>query len=142
MCLGACAVYAVEIDAAGLVTFIGRPSMIAPHAPCQGRRQWRIPAAAVARLQTLIDRAGFFGFKQSYTASITDQSGYDVTITRYGRTKAVRDYVGQMAGMPPAMTEIEEAIDIAADDRNCVVGPPAAAQPGSEKLQGVAAPRH
>jgi hypothetical protein len=127
MCLGPCPVYQVAIDSSGLVTFTGSNSNIAPHVPCQGRRQWRIDPAAVARVEALIDRADFFSFKPEYTASITDQAPYAVTVTRRGQTKRVQDYVGQMAGMPKAMTEIEDAIDIAAGDKDCVVGksPPA-----------------
>ena len=122
MCLGPCPVYQVVIDASGLVTFTGSNSNIAPNVPCQGRRQWRISPAAVTRLEALIDRAGFFGFKPDYTAAITDQAAYAVTVTRRGQTKRVQDYVGLMAGMPAAMSQIEDAIDIAAGDKACVVG--------------------
>ena len=121
MCLGPCPVYQVEIDHTGLVTFTGSNSNMPPHVPCQGRRQWRIAPANVARLEVAIDQRGFFGFKPAYVASITDQAAYAVTVTRRGQTKRVQDYVGQMVGMPTAMSEIEDAIDIAAADKDCVV---------------------
>jgi hypothetical protein len=48
-----------------------------------------------------------------------------VTVTRNGRTKTVSDYVGLMVGMPRAMVDLENAIDIAARDRACVETPTA-----------------
>jgi Domain of unknown function (DUF6438) len=133
MCLGPCPVYQVVIDASGLVTFTGSNSNIDPDVPCQGRRQWRIAPAAVTRLEALIDRAGFFGFKPAYVAGITDQASYAVTVTRRGRTGHVQDYVGQMAGMPGVMSEIEDAIDIAAGDKDCVVAKTTAASAPTRK---------
>jgi hypothetical protein len=121
MCLGSCPVYTVDIDAAGNVTFVGRKSVTEPSAPCQGERRWKIDAAAVTRLRDLVDRSGFFGFKDSYSARVTDLPPYTVTVTRKGRTKTVRDYVGQMAGMPPAMTQLENAIDNEGRTLACVV---------------------
>ena len=133
MCLGPCPVYKVEIDHTGLVTFTGSNSNIAPHVPCQGERQWRIQPAQVRRLEALIDGSGFFDFKPEYVAGITDQSAYAVTVTRRGQTKRVQDYVGQMVGMPAAMTQIEEAVDISADDKDCVVAATTATNPAMRK---------
>src|ERR1700729_488999 len=67
MCLGPCPVYAVEIDAAGLVTFTGQRSNAEPSVPCQGRRQWRISPEAVARLEATIDQGRFFTFSDDYS---------------------------------------------------------------------------
>jgi hypothetical protein len=127
MCLGPCPVYKVAIDHTGLVAFTGSNSNIAPNVPCQGARQWRIEPAKVLHLEALIDRSGFFGFKPEYMAGITDQPAYVVTVTRRGQTKRVQDYVGQMVGMPAAMTQIEDAVDIAAGDKDCVVAAASAA---------------
>ena len=126
MCLAACPNYRVEIDASGQVTFTGSNSFIPPHVPCQGRHQWRIDPAAVVKLEALVDERRFFAFKDKYEAEITDMPPFTVTVTRNGRTKAVRDYVGQMVGMPKAVAEIEEAIDVAAGDRDCVIARTAA----------------
>jgi hypothetical protein len=120
MCLGACPNYTVEIDAAGLVTFTGDRSTIEPSVACQGRRQWRAAPAAVARLQARVDASGFFGFKDAYVGDMTDMPRFSVTVTRGGRTKTVTDYIGLTVGMPKAMVDLEDAIDIAAGDRACV----------------------
>jgi hypothetical protein len=123
MCLGACPYYAVEIDAGGLVTFTGDKSTIEPSVPCLGRRQWRIAPAAVAQLRERVDASGFFGFKDEYAGEVTDMPRFSVTVTRNRRTKTVSDYVGLMVGMPRAMVDLEDAIDIAARDRACVETP-------------------
>jgi hypothetical protein len=128
MCLGPCPVYQVEIDAGGLVTFVGSRSNIGPDAPCQGKRQWRVAPAAVSQLEALIDRDGFFGLKDEYVARITDMPTFTVTVTRNGRTKRVNDYVGEMVDMPKQVAEIEDAIDVAAADKDCVIAPTKAAR--------------
>jgi hypothetical protein len=120
MCLGACPNYAVEIDANGLITFEGAKSMIEPSVPCHGRSQWRIAPAAVAQLRDQVDASGFFGFREDYAGAVTDMPRFSVTVTRNGRTKTVSDYVGLSVGMPHAMVDLENAIDVAAKDRACV----------------------
>lgn len=127
MCLGACPRYTVEIDSAGLVTFTGAKSTIEPSVPCLGRRQWRVAPAVVKQLQGQVDASGFFGFKDAYRGGITDMPQFSVTVTRGGRSKTVTDYVGLMVGMPKAMADLENAIDIAAHDRACVERPAGAA---------------
>ncbi len=122
-CLGACPAYSVDIDAAGHVTFVGRKSTIEPSVPCQGVRHGRISAHGVAALEAAVDRANLFGLKDSYRAQITDQAAYVVTVTRRGKTKTVSDHVGQMVGMPKQVTDLENAIDVAADTRPCVIPP-------------------
>ena len=120
-CLGSCPDYSVDIDAAGLVTFVGRKSTIEPSVPCLGTRHGRISAAGVATLETEVDRADPFALKDAYRAAITDQPTFTVTVTRRGRSKTIIDYVGEMVGMPKAVIDLENAIDEAADDRACVV---------------------
>lgn len=125
-CFGSCPVYRVEIRSSGLVRFTGSRSVAEPSVPCQGARRWRIDPTAVARLEALIERKGFSGFKPEYIAGLTDQASSTVTVTRRGHAKSVRDYAGWRVGMPKAMTDIEAAIDIAAGDRDCVIARTAA----------------
>jgi hypothetical protein len=126
MCLGDCPSYAVEIDAGGLVTFTGAKSTIEPSVPCLGRRQWRVTPAAVTQLRDKVDGSGFFSLRDAYTGHMTDMPQFSVTVTRNGRTKTVTDYLGLTVGMPKAMIDLEDAVDIAARDRACV--DPAAAR--------------
>jgi hypothetical protein len=120
MCLGACPSYAVEVDANGLVAFTGARSTIEPSVPCLGRRQWRVTPAAVTRLQDEVDASGFFGLRDAYTGHMTDLPQFSVTVTRNGRTKTVTDYLGLTVGVPKAMVDLENAIDVAARDPACV----------------------
>jgi len=119
-CLGPCPAYRVDIDAQGSVTFVGGEPGRTGYGVCKGPVRWRIAPASVARLQALVAGAGFFRLKENYQGSITDQPLHLVTITSRGRTKRVRDYAGAMAGMPAAVTALEDAIDEAADDRRCI----------------------
>jgi hypothetical protein len=126
-CFGSCPVYRVEIASDGLVKFTGSKSVAEPSVPCQGARQWRIAPAAVRRLEDFIDRSGFFDLNQSaYRAKVTDQPTFYVAVTRNGRTKSVEDYAGRQAGMPAVVGKLEEEIDAAAADRECVVAHTAA----------------
>lgn len=121
LCYGACPVYTVDIDATGAVTFVGRKSATEPSAPCQGERHWRTPPAAVAKLEAQVEASGFFGFKDAYRANVTDMPTFTVTITRAGRSKTVVDYLGLSVGMPKAMVDLENAVDLAANTHDCVV---------------------
>ena len=122
-CFGACPSYTVEVDAAGNVRFVGASSVLGRGVPCQGERRWNIRPSAVAALQAEVDASGFFGLRDSYRASVTDQRVFTVTVTRYGETKTVVDYLGLSVGMPHAMVDLENAIDATAGDGPCVVGP-------------------
>ena len=122
-CFGFCPSYTVDLTADGRVRFEGRPPGRGAANGCLGVLRWRVSRAAVARLQRTVDRGGFYGFKSEYAAPVTDLPTYTVTVTRRGRTKAVRDYGGAEAGMPAAMTGIENAIDEAAGVTRCVKRP-------------------
>jgi hypothetical protein len=119
-CYGNCPSYSVDIDAAGNVRFVGEQSVAGPGVRCQGEHRWMIKPLAVAALAAKVDASGFFGLKDSYRAKMTDQSASTLTVVRFGRTKAVEDYVGLSVGMPHAMVDLENAIDATANDRACV----------------------
>jgi hypothetical protein len=122
-CYGACPVYAVDVDAAGHVRFVGARSVAEPSVPCQGEHGWRVDPSAVAALEAEVDATAFFALKGAYRAGITDQPTNTVSITRRGGAKTVVDYAGLRAGMPRTMVDLENAIDAAANDRACVVQP-------------------
>lgn len=108
-CYGRCPIYRVEIRGDGLVTYTGERFVAVT-----GVRTRRIPPAAVARLVDQFRAANFYALKDSYRAGITDMPSA-ITTLRIGRhSKRVVDYAGQMAGMPPAVSDLEQAIDRAA----------------------------
>ena len=119
-CLGSCPHYEVDIDSGGAVSFVGHPPGRTGYGVCLGRRTWRVPAASVESLEANVDRSGFFGLQRDYRGALSDAPQVNLTITRRGHTKTVSDYLGLSVGMPRAMAALEDAIDLAADDRRCI----------------------
>ncbi|TSD84558.1 ankyrin repeat domain-containing protein [Mycobacterium sp. KBS0706] len=118
-CFGWCPAYVVDIAGDGSVTYEGISSVAV-----SGRFQHRIAPAEVAALLRMFERADFFALKDEYIAEITDNPFHSVTLTIDGQTKKVIDYVGKMAGMPPTVTELEDAIDRTAGTAKFVKGTP------------------
>jgi hypothetical protein len=119
VCFGWCPAYAIDIAGDGAVTYEGFSSVAV-----SGRFQDRIAPAEVAALVGLFERTDFFSLKDEYIGEITDSPFYSVSLTIDGRTKKVIDYVGKMAGMPEAVTELEDAIDRTAGMAKFVKGTP------------------
>lgn len=118
-CFGWCPAYVVDITGDGSVTYEGFSSVAV-----SGQFQDRIAPAEVAALVGMFERADFFSLKDEYIADVTDSPFYSVSLTVDGRTKKVMDYVGKMAGMPVAVTELEDAIDRTAGTAKFVKGTP------------------
>jgi len=116
-CFGRCPVYTVEIGADGTVRFKGRAFVA-----LTGRHEAKIPVAAVRGLYDAFAKADFFWTFDKYTSRITDQPTTIVTLSYDGRTKQVSDYKGTSVGMPVEITELENAIDAAADTPRWVTG--------------------
>jgi TonB family protein len=125
-CFGDCPDYSVTIDGEGAVYFSTRSPALKGAA--EAHRQFG-PGGGVllpgehraqidrATLDSLIERfraAHFFGLKPEYRAMITDNPEYVLRFETGGRSWTVSDYVGDQAGMPPVVTEIEVAVDKAA----------------------------
>lgn len=118
-CFGWCPAYAVAIAGDGAVTYEGASSVAV-----SGRFQDRIAPAEVTALVGMFERVDFFSLKDEYIGEVTDNPFYSVSLTIDGRTKKVTDYVGKMAGMPAAVTELEAAIDRAAGTAKWIRGTP------------------
>ncbi|MCE9521209.1 MAG: DUF6438 domain-containing protein [Alphaproteobacteria bacterium] len=110
MCFGSCPVYEVEIHGDGTIVYEGRAFVA-----LMGRHRARIPKAAVAQLVDQLHRAEFFWLHDAYRSNITDNPANILTVTFDDRSKTVVDYVGEAVGMPDAVTNLETAIDRAAD---------------------------
>lgn len=119
VCFGWCPAYAVDIAGDGAVTYEGFSSVAV-----SGRFQDRIAPSEVAALVGMFERADFFSLKDEYIAEITDSPFYSVSLTVDGKTKKVMDYVGKMAGMPDAVTRLEDEIDRIAGTQKYVKGTP------------------
>jgi hypothetical protein len=130
-CLGDCPVYEVTIDGEGNVVFSTDEPPWGSHADRFGRvdgvllggvHRARIDRAALDALIARFRQARFFGLRREYTANISDIPGFQLTLTTGGRSHTVRDYGGMEAGMPPAVSALEDAVDEAAGTARWVRG--------------------
>ncbi|MDC8010934.1 ankyrin repeat domain-containing protein [Tahibacter soli] len=108
-CFGSCPSYTVEIRGDGSVTYKGRAFV-----DVEGEHRYRIPTAEVARLVESMHTKNIWSSKTEYIAPITDNPSQTVTIKAGERSHRIHDYVGEMVGMPVAISEFEREIDAAA----------------------------
>lgn len=133
-CFGDCPDYSVTIDGKGEVLFTTLSPALEGASEAHRRfgpgRGVLLPGehrASINRatLDALIERfraAHFFGLEPEYRAMITDNPTYVLQFETGDRRWTVTDYVGQHVGMPPVVTELEEAIDRAAGTARWVAG--------------------
>lgn len=125
-CFGSCPDYTVTIDGKGNVRFVTRggeaPDEAAVHRAFSrddgvlvaGAHEDRIDPQVVRDLVAQFRAADFFALEDVYRAQITDNPTYILTLDTGTRRKRVVDYVGRKAGMPAAVTALEQAVDTAA----------------------------
>lgn len=119
LCYGTCPSYSVQISGDGNVVFHGQDCVSHP-----GEHKARIAGADVARLVQKFQDADYFSLRSDYTAQITDNPRYRTGIVFDGKSKSVGDYAGGLAGMPRAVSALEDAIDNAAGTQRWVYGGP------------------
>jgi hypothetical protein len=111
-CYGTCPSYTVTVSTDGIV-FEGREFVAA-----RGRHTDTVDADEVRKLAKKFVAADFYSMDASYTASVTDNPGYMLSITIDGSSKEVDDYVGSWVGMPAIVTELENDVaSLARTDR-------------------------
>jgi hypothetical protein len=119
-CFGKCPDYSVEIHGDGAVVFTGR--RFVAHT---GVYRAHISRASVRALFAKFREADYFSLPDSYRAGATDLPTYTTSIAFDGHEKHVRDYGGNIVGMPYALGELERAVDEAADTDRWVKAPDA-----------------
>jgi ankyrin repeat protein len=107
----------VEIEGDGTVHYQGDA-----YVAIAGSHTGKTSPEAVHMLFNSFRDDDFFWLLDSYAAPITDNPGYQVSISFDGHTKSVSDYVGRMVGMPAAVTELENLIDTTAGTKKWVTG--------------------
>lgn len=105
-CFGRCPSYTVTVRGTGEVTYDG-----GGYVDVEGEHRYTIPAADAARLMDSLYAAALWSAKDEYEARVTDNPTQLLTITLGKHTKKIRDYVGESAGMPLAISELEREID-------------------------------
>lgn len=115
-CFGSCPSYTVTITIDGIL-FDGGGYVVAA-----GQHSDGINAREVRKLAADFIAADFYSMDSSYTASVTDNPTYRLSITIDGRAKTVEDYVGEWVGMPAVVTELEDKVDALARTQRWITG--------------------
>lgn len=135
-CFGQCPDYTVTISGNGSVVFTTDYQPADPVAGVHrefsrsvgvlvpGTHRTRIDADAVKALVQQFRESQFFNLKNEYRYGATDAPTYIISIDTGHGSKQIVDYIGRQAGMPAAVTALEDAIDKAAETRRWIDGTP------------------
>jgi ankyrin repeat protein len=135
-CSGGCPVYSVTIHGDGSIVYVGDHSV-----SIAGTHNAWISAADFAALLERFRKANFLALKDSYRSEVTDRPTYYLSINLPGKTKVVADYAGGWVGMPAVVTELEDAVDRAADAARWVTSSPGTVAAMREAGIAVASPQ-
>jgi len=118
-CSGGCPVYSVTIHGDGSIVYAGDHSV-----SIAGTHNARISPADFAALLERFRKASFLALKDSYRSEVADRPTYYLSVNLPGKTKVVADYAGGWVGMPAVVTELENAVNRAADSARWVTSSP------------------
>ena len=104
-CYGTCPVYEIEIHGDGTVLYDG-----AMFVGTTGRRKLKISQPSLVKLVDAFRKADYFSLADGYIHAVTDMPTCASSISFDGQSKSVLDYLGRDLGMPPAVSDLEEAI--------------------------------
>lgn len=105
-CKGTCPVYKVKIDGKGNVAYEGKD-----HVRMTGTQTAVIPREKVDQLVALFMKSNYFSMKPAYkTQTTTDSPTVLIAFVKEDMAKQVEHYLGDSSA-PPALTELENAID-------------------------------
>ena len=133
-CFGNCPDYTVTLDGQGNVKFstqgesypgeaeVHREFSRSDGVLLSGVHTDKIDPKIVSDLVERFRDANFFSLKDEYVAEVTDNPTYSLTIDTGTRSKTVVDYVGDEVGMPAVVTELQQAVDLAAGTARWVEG--------------------
>jgi hypothetical protein len=109
-CLGTCPDYKVEVVGDGSVLYEGRG-----YVAVIGSHRGSVPLKDVHSLIDKFRQADYFSLRKYYAFGATDGPLYTTSIRIGGQKKKVLDYLGLPAGMPMALSDLEDSIDELAD---------------------------
>lgn len=105
-CFGTCPAYGVQIHGDGKVLYEG-----GGYVDVTGRHTYTIPKEQVAALVEDLRNMDLWSMERSYRAGITDSPTYTLKLQMGSQAHEIEDYVGEMVGMPRAISEFEDEID-------------------------------
>jgi hypothetical protein len=118
-CYGRCPAYTVTIFGDGTAKYNG-----GRFTAIRGEHRSQVSYDDVSSLIEKFRTADFYSLADEYRANVTDNPIYSVCISVGGKTKQVSDYVGEHAGMPHSVTELENEIDRISGSARWVKGTP------------------
>jgi hypothetical protein len=133
-CFGSCPDYTVSIDGSGHIEFrsraenfpgeaeVHRAFSISDGVLVPGAHTDQIDPEIVRSLVRQFHDADFFELEDEYRALITDNPTYILTINTGTKSKTVIDYVGREVGMPESVTQLQDAVDLAAGSARWIDG--------------------
>jgi ankyrin repeat protein len=116
-CYGTCPDYTVEMGGDGTVQYHGEAFVLV-----EGDHASHVASEDVRCLLSDFRAADFWSLRPKYWAGITDQPTYELTLSIAGQSKTVVDYMGQLTGMPRVVTDLENAVDLVANDESWIIG--------------------
>jgi hypothetical protein len=133
-CYGECPVYRLTVNTNGSVVYVGTRWV-----KVIGRREYQLPDARVAELETAFERANFMMLRDYDRVESTDDDWAHVSFQHGGKTKRVRHYHGDNAA-PPGLSALEDEFDRIADSGRFVGLPAAAGASSAGPIPAVSAP--
>ena len=133
-CYGSCPDYRVTVHGDGLVEFdTGDDHFTGTAAEVHlkynghnvllpGRHSAHVDPAVATRLIDRFRAAHFFGLRNAYVYSATDNPTQRLTVRVGNVSKTVTDYIGTHAGMPQEVSDLEDAVDEAAGSARWISG--------------------
>jgi ankyrin repeat protein len=116
-CFGTCPGYSVEIHGDGTVIFSGKGYVVVT-----GEHRDRLSVEQVSELIDKFREADYFSLEDEYNYPVTDCPTFMTSFRVDQVQKRVTDYVGEEAGMPEKVSELEAAIDRVADTQKWIRG--------------------
>jgi len=116
-CFGSCPAYTVEISGDGSVVYQGQSYVV-----LTGEHHDQISKEALSQILDAFRKADYFSLKDQYAFGVTDNPTTITSIAFDGTKKSVIDYVGEQAGMPHAVAQLEQTVDRVAGTLKWVYG--------------------
>jgi len=116
-CFGTCPQYSVEIHGDGTVIYKGESYVVVT-----GEHHDHVSADQVSEILEAFRKADYFSLKDEYKYLVTDCPTFGTSLKIDQLEKSVTDYVGEEAGMPESVTDLEIAIDRVANTRKWIKG--------------------
>ena len=116
-CYGTCPAYSVEIHGDGTVLYKGDGFVVVT-----GEHRDHLSADQVSEILEAFRKADYFSLEDKYFYSVTDCPTYETSFRVDNVFKSVTDYVGDEAGMPESVTDLEETIDRVTDTPKWIKG--------------------